>query len=354
MFSRNSLRVRKHDHPTLSSPAVQGFTLVELLVVIAIIGILIALLLPAVQAAREAARRSQCANNLKQLALGCHGFHDTNKTFPSVDISDGFATWCVLILPFMEQHAIYEQWDLTKRYYYQPATAGTDLETFLCPSRRTPSTTIKGGQFRAFNINPPGTGPSGRGDYAGCGGAMTPSQGFLWDGAMIRATNVTVAQGKWKHPISTAEIIDGTSNTFLLGEKFVKLNASSGLPGTCGTVNGEVLTVNNPSDPDCAFGGHETDSPIWNGDHQGAYLRFAGHAGTLNPSTGAWQVEFAIVDKIGYASNTDHFRRFGSAHPGICQFALADGSVRAVRNNININTLHRLAVRKDGEAVGDF
>src|SRR5688500_12419399 len=90
----------------------KGFTLVELLVVIAIIGILIALLLPAVQAAREAARRYQCTNNLKQIGLAMHNYHDINGKFPPSRIARGdYITWAVLILPYMEQQAMYELWN---------------------------------------------------------------------------------------------------------------------------------------------------------------------------------------------------------------------------------------------------
>src|SRR5213595_1025276 len=99
-----------------------GFTLVELLVVIAIIGVLVSLLLPAVQAAREAARRSQCQNHLKQVGLGVHGFEDIYKSLPHSRYDDRY-TWAVEILPFLEQKALFEQWDLTKRYYLQTATA---------------------------------------------------------------------------------------------------------------------------------------------------------------------------------------------------------------------------------------
>src|SRR5688500_6827350 len=88
-----------------------GFTLVELLVVIAIIGILIALLLPAVQSARESARRTQCMNNLKQMALAVQNFNDIRKFMPPSRLENDYVTWAVIILPFMEQDGFYEQWD---------------------------------------------------------------------------------------------------------------------------------------------------------------------------------------------------------------------------------------------------
>src|SRR5687767_10082548 len=95
-----------------------AFTLVELLVVIAIIGVLVALLLPAVQAAREASRRTQCASHLKQVGLGCSNFEDTYKYVPYSRI-DTRETWAVILLPYLEQPGQFALWDMTKNYYTQ-------------------------------------------------------------------------------------------------------------------------------------------------------------------------------------------------------------------------------------------
>src|SRR5689334_7824014 len=99
-----------------------GFTLVELLVVIAIIGVLVSLLLPAVQSAREAARRAQCQNHLKQIGLAVLNFEDVNKSLPHSRYDDRY-TWAVEILPYVEQKSLFDQWDLTKNYYKQNAVA---------------------------------------------------------------------------------------------------------------------------------------------------------------------------------------------------------------------------------------
>jgi prepilin-type N-terminal cleavage/methylation domain-containing protein len=118
-----------------------GFTLIELLVVIAVIAVLMGLLLPAVQKAREAACRIQCANNLHQFGLAFHMYHDGQGTLPPSRLGDASATWAVLILPYLEEDNLYRQWDLSKTYYQQNAVAQQKaVKIYFCPSRRTANT----------------------------------------------------------------------------------------------------------------------------------------------------------------------------------------------------------------------
>jgi len=118
-----------------------GFTLVELLVVISIICLMMGLLLPAVQRVREAASRLSCANNLKQIGLAIHHYHDTFDWLPPSRVDTQHATWAVLILPFLEHDNLYRQWDVRKTYYEQSQLARQGrIKTYFCPTRRSMST----------------------------------------------------------------------------------------------------------------------------------------------------------------------------------------------------------------------
>jgi prepilin-type N-terminal cleavage/methylation domain-containing protein len=148
-----------------------GFTLIELLVVIAIIGLLVGLLLPAVQAAREAANRTSCANNLKQIGLALRQYEvDHGCLAPSFAKVQG-ASWMVLILPYMEQDNLFHQWDMTKTYYEQSDTARlTQLQNYFCPTRRSPADVKAGsvsGDVSSTTVDPNAPNiPGALSDYA--------------------------------------------------------------------------------------------------------------------------------------------------------------------------------------------
>ena len=166
-----------------------AFTLIELLVVIAIIAVLIALLLPAVQQSREAARRAQCANHLKQIGLAIHNFEQSQQTLPSSRIGPQYATWFIEILPFMEQTNLYNSWNLSHTYYYQSSTTRyTAVEVYYCPTRRSPMLST---EYEISSTGIPDTQqyPGVVGDYAGNGGQFAGSivDNPLCNGAMCQA-----------------------------------------------------------------------------------------------------------------------------------------------------------------------
>jgi prepilin-type N-terminal cleavage/methylation domain-containing protein len=312
-----------------------GFTLIELLVVIAIIGVLIALLLPAVQKVREAANRTKCANNLKQIGLAVHNFHDTYTMLPASRIHYNnpkklsWASWAVQIMPYIEQDNLYKLWDLTLSYYHQvPDEARTQtVKIYFCPSRRSPvdqSSSTSNGQDHYNSKFYPGA----LIDYAVCSGDRNSySAGYLDDptanGAIIQgnATELTingiVTVPTWRSRTSFASIIDGTSNTILAGEKHVA--------------------------PD-KYGHSTVDNAGYNGNWD-APRNIARVGGP----------EFPIAPDPTYKVGTsdDDERVFGSCHPGICQFVFCDGSVRSLPVSIPVSVYRLLCVRNDGQAIPD-
>ncbi len=323
-----------------------AFTMLELLVVIAIVAILMALLVPAVQQARSTARRVQCANNLKQLGLAAHSFHDTNRAFPPArlilqvprtlaDVGSSIAidepTWPVRLLPFLEQSNAHDEWDEYATYTQQPASArNRALAVLLCPSRHTrgdasvPDEVVT---ITAVCGCPAGTQtvPGGavidsatnHGDLSP--GAVGAPTDFYWGGygtgviiSSCPAGDDTELQGDWLDKVRLMDVNDGTSNTLLIGEM-------------------HVPTKYNKSTP--------YNGPAYLGRYLTNFSRIAGPGVPLAHSSSDQRVnEFS----------------FGSPHSGIVQFVLADGAVRQISTSISTPLLGRLSNRHDGLPVKGF
>jgi len=332
-----------------------GFTLVELLVVIAIIGVLVALLLPAVQAAREAARRTECRNHLKQIALACLNHHDAIGIFPSAgwkyswtaDPDRGFGetqpgAWTYSILPYLEQQALFELGSdgdpatiTAEQRQGARQRATTPLATYHCPSRRAaityPSSKLFGeGDGGMVNALPATDDLIAKCDYAINGGSKLKIGIFE---APHNPANVTMAMdwkgagktdgmGYGRSEIELREVIDGTTHTILIAEKFVE-----------------------PFRYELTSGG----------DHHGMWvaywdtLRFAGEKRTIQPRQDADCGNSAIMRD----TNSCGVYRFGSAHPGGMLAAMVDGSVQQISYDIDPVTSARLASRNDGQPIAD-
>lgn len=340
-----------------------GFTLVELLVVIAIIGILVALLLPAVQAAREAARRMQCTNNLKQIGLALHNYHDVHKRLApgyinnppnhpngSGPVAGNYAQWGwgAFILPFVEQAPLYDQLQVGTINLSAALTPGGPYDRlalmqkaipgFLCPSCEGPdvhagydplrdtantwrnvakSNYVGVNTTRRWHIGGRMTGPD---MGAPSQWAAPPAATTAPDGCFLRDKGIRFS-----------DISDGTSNTLMVGERTFQLRNPFGNAFICRA------------------------GVVFGNDNSNEQLSIHRNLGTL-------------VHRLNEPAQTPCIRGFAGSHPGGVNFVMADGSVQFISQtidhvppdfavnppDINDSVLERLGARNDGQPVGNF
>ncbi len=319
----NQYRTRTSESSRL---ATKGFTLIELLVVIAIVGILIGMLLPAVQSVRSAARLTHCSNNLRQIGVAVLNYEAAKADLPPSRNYDHYSSWAFLILPYLEEVNLFESWDPTLKYYYQTEEARqTGINPYVCPTRRGVADISTDGDdiLSPYETSghvagvtsdyacSAGHGPPGTWNWIGSNGVFIIGRGktdpptpFDGDYAPPGAKLVS-----WSSRTGLVDIIDGQSTTIMVGEKHVR-------PSRVGIA--------------------QEDGAIYNGDHPGSFSRCGGPGYPL-----------ARFPEDKFANN------FGSYHNSVCNFLFADGHTESIQVHIATDVLGRLTNREDTEIVSN-
>jgi prepilin-type N-terminal cleavage/methylation domain-containing protein len=300
-----------------------GFTLIELLVVIAIIAILIGLLLPAVQKVREAAARMSCSNNLKQIALAIHNYHDARSELPPGGVTPGdccgtqsFGNWAIYILPFIEQDNLFKQYNdtLTNEDPANAVIRAARVKTYECPS-----------DPQAGRSETPASGPGSglqyvHGSYRGMAGRSDALDSYYDN------TPVTAQIQQWRGPLHSyasktekkdnlTGFMDGTSNTLMVGEYTTNTTTNRGT--------------------------------FW------AYTYTCFAIASAQTMSGTLLADYNACGTSTGNSNMCK-RGWGSNHSGGIMFVLGDGSVRMINTNINMTIFASLGSIAGGEVVGNF
>jgi len=323
----------------------KGFTLIELLVVIAIIAILVALLLPAVQQASEAARRSQCKNNLKQMGLAIHNYHDTYGMLPGgaycpIGTYTRCHVWVEMLLPFLDQTALYHRFNFGRTFDHPDnfgAINGRKLPSLMCPSdpdaglfpnRREPNyLPADSDAAPTFSLGQ-SYGPSG-GPLSLATGGTCPITGFPFSCMGTNGGDCRTTHGLTKDPVSPGmfamgcvayrfrDAADGLTNTFMAGENLPAYNSFS----MYFVSHGSVLSTNTPPNR------HKVSTEC---TREAAY--------SARPGSDC-------IYKMG---------GFKSEHTGGVQMLMGDGSVRFINESISYPTWNYLGNKADGQVIGEY
>jgi prepilin-type N-terminal cleavage/methylation domain-containing protein/prepilin-type processing-associated H-X9-DG protein len=314
----------------------RAFTLVELLVVVAIIGVLVALLLPAVQSARETSRRVQCSNHIKQWTLGLHTYHDTNQSFPAAAKNNLRHVWIFSTWPYIEQKALYDLYDQKQHFYLPPNTigggdanlkyqnldngpTGRRVKLYYCPSDR----------FGAY-LNSTGD------HYVRAKGNYQLNFGSIMHPHPNAAASPPQAWGPFGYRDFTnsntprytriGEIVDGTSNTLMLSEM--------------------IMPRDDAND-------HRGD--LLNDDFACTYFATITTPNSTSPDVVvAARCPSPAPPQMPCVGGNNRYKAVRSRHPNGVNVSLCDGSIRYVTNNINLATWQALGSMNGGESMGDF
>jgi prepilin-type N-terminal cleavage/methylation domain-containing protein/prepilin-type processing-associated H-X9-DG protein len=309
----------------------KAFTLIELLVVIAILAILIGLLLPAVQKVREAGKRMECSNNIKQMAMALHNYHTEHNRFPLANTNITFHSWPVFILPYIEQQNIYNQYTIKNQNWFDPINykaTQTQVKTFICPS--SPENQNRPAQD---NKNP----NAAISDYTVPGGLTGNFMDFCKNNGIGVPQNTSRSAVLNGQGIGTSitEITDGTSNSFLVYE-------SGGRPKhyISGKVIGEADVDSVKMCQNTSVRNGITSGAAWAGPGGGSPVHGFNKNGTICSE--------ACV--INCTNNQEAY----SFHTGGMNASFADGSVRYINENIRIITFCALVTMAGGEVIPDY
>lgn len=327
------------------SVTARGFTLVELLVVIAIIGILVALLLPAIQAAREAARRTQCTNNLKQIGIAVQNYHDTRRSLPPMRVADHQQTWLALILPHLEEQQIADLWDENRGCFYDQTLQFRTaiVESFYCPSQSHPTRVIDRIQPDAagghnHNRNDPlspGT--------AGYLGSISDYRAVAGSTCVVPHNDpfITIRPLRWhQFDGSTSHLVDGPVP-----------QCWSRNPG------GDVIyTTRPPAQTNWGVQSFKARTSLKSITDGTSKTLFAGEVGRATSESGhafngdhlpaLWiGRESPFCQRCGQSREEGGDGGFGSVHPGTVLFVMCDASVQPISTEVNLDVLDAMATR---------